>query len=296
MLFVQKRKLWYSISLVVIIAGLISLCLSGLNLGIDFTGGNILQMEFEQPVEMADLRSTIEEYTDQTPSIQKTGENAFYIRVSVLDNAESNALLNGLEEKFGSYELFQNELIGPVMGKELATNAILALVIATVLMLIYITFRFELQFAIAAIIPLVHDVLIVIGVFSLLKLEVDSTFVAAVLTVVGYSINNTIVVFDRIRENMKYNEISDFPLLVNESIKQTLTRSINTVLAILFLLIPLLLFGGDTTRNFSIALLIGLLAGTYSSMFIAGSLLVDVRAISKGKKASHGKSNSKKRK
>lgn len=284
MQFVQKRKIWYLISLAVIIPGLISLFLSGLNLGIDFTGGNILQMKFEQPVEMADLRDGIMEYTDQTPAIQETSDNEYYIRVSVLDTAASNQLLTGLEEKFGAYELTQNELIGPVMGKELATNAILALIIAIALMLVYIAFRFEFHFAVAAVIPLVHDVLIVIGVFSLLKLEVDSTFVAAVLTVIGYSINNTIVVFDRVRENIKYHGSGDFPNLVDESIRQTLTRSINTVLAVLFLLVPLLLFGGDTTKNFSLAVLIGLVAGTYSSMFIAGSLLVDVKAIAGGKK------------
>lgn len=294
MQFVQKRKIWYIISLAVIIPGLISLFLSGLNLGIDFTGGNILQMKFEQPVEMADLREGIMEYTDQTPAIQETSDNEYYIRVSVLDTAASNQLLTGLEEKFGPYDLTQNELIGPVMGKELATNAILALLIAFALMLVYIAFRFELHFAIAAVVPLIHDVLIVIGVFSLLKLEVDSTFVAAVLTVIGYSINNTIVVFDRVRENIKYHGSSDFPNLVDESIRQTLTRSINTVLAVLFLLVPLLLFGGDTTKNFSLAVLIGLVAGTYSSMFIAGSLLVDVKAMAGAKKNQPAKTTKKK--
>jgi preprotein translocase subunit SecF len=292
--FVQKRKIWYIISLAVIIPGLISLFLSGLNLGIDFTGGNILQMKFEQPVEMAELREGIMEYTDHTPAIQETADNEYYIRVSVLDTTASSQLLTGLEEKFGPYELTQNELIGPVMGKELATNAILALLIAFALMLVYIAFRFELHFAIAAVVPLIHDVLIVIGVFSLLKLEVDSTFVAAVLTVIGYSINNTIVVFDRVRENIKYHGSNDFPNLVDDSIRQTLTRSINTVLAVLFLLVPLLLFGGDTTKNFSLAVLIGLVAGTYSSMFIAGSLLVDVKAMARNKKNQPVKTNKKK--
>ncbi len=194
-----------------------------------------------------------------------------------------------------SFEILRNERIGPVIGAELIANAWWALLLALALMLLYITVRFRFNFAVSAIVPLMHDALMVLGIFSILQVEVDSTFVAAILTVLGYSINSTIVIFDRIRENRELHPKQGFTDLINESINQTLGRSINTSVAVLLLVLCLFLFGGDTTKAFSLALVIGVIAGAYSSVFIAGSILSDltrlrgvdkneIRAAKKGKK------------
>ena len=274
--FLGKRKIWYTISLVIIIAGLGSLIFRGLNLGIDFTGGNILQLQFEQSVTAEDLRAKVSEYVEATPTIQESDANTFLIRTEDIEEETSNALLNDIENNLSPFEILRNERIGPVIGQELITNAWLALVLALILMLVYITIRFRFNFAISAILPLMHDALVMIGLFSILQFEVDSTFVAAILTILGYSINSTIVIFDRVRENRELRPKQNFNDLVNDSINQTLGRSINTSVAVLLLVLCLLLFGGDTTRAFSMALVIGILSGAYSSVFIAGSILVDV--------------------
>lgn len=282
--FLGRRKIWYAISLVIIIAGLGSLIFRGLNLGIDFTGGNILQLQFEQTVTAEDLRAKVSEYVEATPTIQESDENTFLIRTEDMEEETSNALLTDIETNLSPFEILRNERIGPVIGQELIANAWMALVLALILMLIYITIRFRFNFAVSAIVPLMHDALVMIGLFSILQFEVDSTFVAAILTILGYSINSTIVIFDRIRENRELRPRQDFSELVNDSINQTLGRSINTSVAVLLLVVCLLLFGGDTTRAFSMALVIGILSGAYSSVFIAGSILTDITRLRGGEK------------
>ncbi len=284
--FVGKRKIWYAIAIVLILAGIVSFCIQQLNWGIDFTGGNLINIRFENgDVTLPQLQALTDKELSQTAAIQNGGDGNFIIRTEELSEEESAALLDAIEAEFGSFDTLQNEKIGPTIGKELINNAVKALIIAPILMLIYIAIRFEFKFAISAIIPIVHDVLITIGVFSILQLEVNSAFVAAILTIIGYSINNTIVVFDRVRENMRHGGRRDFPDLVNESITQTLGRSINTVIAVLIMVVALTIFGGETIRVFCIALIIGLLAGTFSSIFIAGSMLVDMKANKTKRKA-----------
>ncbi len=282
--FLGKRKIWYAISIVIIVAGLASLVFRGLNLGIDFTGGNILQLQFEQTVTAEDLRAKVSEYVEATPTIQESDENTFLIRTEDMEEETSNALLTDIETNLSPFEILRNERIGPVIGQELIANAWMALVLALILMLIYITIRFRFNFAVSAIVPLMHDALVMIGLFSILQFEVDSTFVAAILTILGYSINSTIVIFDRIRENRELRPRQNFNELVNDSINQTLGRSINTSVAVLLLVVCLLLFGGDTTRAFSMALVIGILSGAYSSVFIAGSILADITRLRGGEK------------
>lgn len=282
--FLGKRKIWYAISIIVLVAGFASLMFRGLNLGIDFTGGNILQLEFSQSVAAEDLRATVSAYVDTTPTIQESDNNTYLIRTEDMTEETSQALLDDIEANLSSFDILRNERIGPVIGQELIANAWIALSLALLLMLLYITIRFRFNFAVSAIVPLMHDALVMLGLFSILQFEVDSTFVAAILTILGYSINSTIVIFDRIRENREMHPKQDFNSLVNDSINQTLGRSVNTSLAVLLLLVSLFVFGGDTTRAFSLALIIGVVSGAYSSVFIAGPILSDITRIRGGEK------------
>ena len=273
---IGRRKIWYIVSLIVIIPGIFSLFFQGLNLGIDFTGGNLMQIKFAQDVNSAQVREVFSQHVEQAFSVQETDENNFLVRTVALSEEQNQQIISGITAQLGKNEILRNEHVGPVIGKELALNALYALAIASVLMVIYITFRFEIKFGIAAIIALLHDVLLVTGIFSILQIEVDSAFVAAILTIVGYSINDTIVIFDRIRENLRGKKKEDRELLVNRSIMETLARSINTVLTTLFPLIALLLVGGTTIKVFALALLIGISSGCYSSIFVASPLWIDL--------------------
>lgn len=286
--FVGKRKIWYAISIVIIIAGLVSIFAQGLNLGIDFTGGNVIEVKFQQEVEMDSLREVVNKYVDTTPTIQGGEDNDYIIRTEEMDEEQNTAMLADITSTLGDNEVLRNEKIGATIGSELISNAKWALIAAVILMLIYITVRFKFNFAISAVVPLLHDVLVTVGLFSLLRVEVDSTFVAAILTILGYSINGTIVIFDRIRENMAKTKKTSFAEIVNSSINQTLGRSINTNIAVMILVLCLILFGGESTINFALALLIGFLAGAYSSVFIAGSFLSDITRWTGGEKQYKG--------
>lgn len=270
---VGKRRLWFTLSGLVIATGLVALLLhGGLNQGIEFQGGTLLQLQFEQTATLEEMRSVLADYGLEKSTLQETGDKTFLIRTKELSDETRREVLGGLEEKIGPYEVLRIEKVGAIISAELKNNAILALIVATALMLIYIAFRFEFKFAVAGVLALLHDVLLTVGIFALLKVEIDSTFVAAILTIVGYSINDTIVVFDRIRENVKNSKKESLAQIVNRSVSETLTRSINTSLTTLFAVIALLVFGGETTKVFALALFIGLVAGTYSSIFIASPL------------------------
>lgn len=283
--FVGRRKIWYLISVVIIIAGLVSLCVQGLNLGIDFTGGNVIQVQFHQDVEIDELRDVVNQYTESTPTIQESDNNNYIIRTEEISEEDNAAMLSEIKTKFGDNEVLRNEKIGGTIGSELISNAKWALIAAVVLMLVYITIRFKFNFAVSAVIPLLHDVLVTVGLFSILRVEVDSTFIAAILTILGYSINGTIVIFDRIRENLGHSKKVEFPVVVNNSINQTLGRSINTNVAVLILVLALLILGGASTKSFALALFIGFVAGAYSSVFIAGSILTDITRLTKSEKS-----------
>ncbi|MHB1418160.1 MAG: protein translocase subunit SecF [Bacillota bacterium] len=274
--YVGKRKIWFLISLLVIIPGIISLFVQGLNPGIDFTGGNIINLKFEKNVTDGQIRQVLDTSGIKDSSVKSGGERQFIIRTTEINETQSQQLISNLQSKLGKLSILQNDKVGAVIGKELTKKAIYAVLIASALMLIYITIRFEIKFAIAAVIALMHDVIIAMGIFSLLRIEVDSAFVAAALTVIGYSINDTIVVYDRIRENLKLSKKESIEEIVNKSIRQTVVRSINTVLTVIMGLVALLLLGGETTKVFSLALLIGVVAGAYSSVFTASPLWVEL--------------------
>lgn len=278
---ISKKYWWFAISLLLIIPGLISIAIQGFNLGIDFTGGTLLDLKFSRPVSVAEVRDALKDYHLENSTIQlalaenqEKAANAM-IRTHALEESERRTVLAGLEQKLGKFDVLRAEKVGAVIGSELTRQAVIALVVSWILMIGYISYRFEFKFAIAAIIALVHDIFVVMGVFSILRLEVDATFIAALLTIVGYSINDTIVIFDRIRENLKSHRKTElFSELVNRSIWQTMTRSIYTVLTVLFATAALYIFGGESTKNFSLALLIGFTSGAYSSVFNASPIWV----------------------
>ena len=279
---VGKRKLFYIVSVVLILAGMVSMLFQGLNLGIDFTSGNKMIVQFEQDVNIAELRNTLAENGLTGSKIQELDDGSYVLKTSKLTQDMEEALISALEAKFGALDVQSSSLIGPSIGAELKKSAAIALTLAVILMLCYITFRFELHFAIAGILALFHDVLTVVAVFSIFQLEVDSTFIAALLTVFGYSINDKIVVFDRIRENLTKVRKDELADLVNTSIAQSFTRSMNTSISTLILLLALLFFGGTTTRIFVLAMAIGVVAGTYSSLCIASPIWYDIKMKQKG--------------
>mgnify|MGYP002621287916 FL=1 len=283
-----RAKIWFVISLLVIVPGLISIATRGFNFGIDFTGGTILDLKFEQPVEIAAVRDALRPFGLDTATIQLSGDTAdissstdVMIRTVDLEENHRKDVMSAIRSTVGNYEVLREEKVGATIGGELIFNAIMALVISWALIILYIAYRFEFRFGFAAIIALIHDILFVLAVFSFTQKQIDSSFVAALLTIVGYSINDTIVIFDRIRENLKlhFKRGANVAELVNRSIYQTLTRSIYTVCTCLFTTLALYFFGGDTTRDFAFALTVGFLSGCYSSIFIAAPLWLTFRNI-----------------
>lgn len=279
----KRSKLWFAISLLIIIPGIFCMFTKGFNFGIDFTGGTIIEMEFQQEVTLPQVRDVLREYNLDNATIQLSGDASnveaskdVMIRTMDLEENERKAVMASLKDEIGDYTVLREEKVGATIGGELITDALMATVISWILIILYVSYRFEWRFGVAAILTLIHDVLIVLSVFSFLQKQVDSSFVAAILTIIGYSINDTIVIFDRIRENQRlhFKRGGDLNELANRSIYQTLTRSLYTVFTVLFTTFALYFFGGDTTRDFSFALLIGFFSGSYSSIFVASPLWV----------------------
>ena len=278
--FIKLRKIWYTISILIIIPGIISLFSQGLNLGIDFTGGNLLDLKFSSSVTTEQVRGVLNEFGLEGATIQQSAEDSFLIRTRELTEDESKGVISELKSKVSDVTVLRSERVGPVMGKELIFKAFQALALASVLIVIYVAYRFEFKQGIAAILAVLHDVFLVVGVFSVFQLEVDSSFVAAVLTIVGFSLMDTIIIFDRIRENSflkKKGELLED--VINRSLWQTMSRSINTTMMVLIVLLALLIFGGATMRNMVLALLIGITTGAYSSICVATPLWYDIKRL-----------------
>ena len=279
----KRSKLWFAISLLIIIPGIFCMFTKGFNFGIDFTGGTIIEMEFQQEVTLPQVRDVLREYNLDNATIQLSGDASnveaskdVMIRTMDLEENERKAVMASLKDEIGDYTVLREEKVGATIGGELITDALMATVISWILIILYVSYRFEWRFGVSAILTLIHDVLIVLSVFSFLQKQVDSSFVAAILTIIGYSINDAIVIFDRIRENQRlhFKRGGDLNELANRSIYQTLTRSLYTVFTVLFTTFALYFFGGDTTKDFSFALLIGFFSGSYSSIFVASPLWV----------------------
>lgn len=281
--FVGKRHSFLLLSAVLLLASAVVLLTQGLNLGIDFSGGTLLERGIPGQVSVQQVRDVLEApeleaYNVGGSSVQPLEESTgsqtvMLIRTPTLDDSDGIAAIDAaLTEAFGEVEVRRSELVGPVIGKELVRQALWALAIAGLGVVAYISIRFEYRFGVAALIAVLHDVLITLGVLALLGSEINTPFVAAILTVVGYSINDTIVVFDRIRENLNVRRREPLPELVNTSIRQTIVRSINTSTTTLLVLFSLYFLGGNTIKDFSLTLLIGVAIGTYSSIFLASPL------------------------
>ena len=282
---IQNRKLYLGISTVMVVISLISLFVLKLNLGVDFKGGELLQLKYEKKIDQNAVNSTLGSLVGEIPQMKakrvqfSDTDNTVIIRTEQLNNTQKRKVMSELSQKTGKYEVVKNETVGAVIGKELTANAIQALLIGSILIIIYITVRFEFIYAVAGIVALVHDVIIAFAVIAMLRYEIDTPFIAAILTILGYSINDTIVVFDRIRENIKKNREGrnkvtlSFGEVIEKSINQVFTRSIYTSVTTLFSVIVLLILGGSTLKTFSMTLFIGMLVGTYSSVFVASPLV-----------------------
>ncbi len=285
---IGKKKWYFAISLLMIIPGMISLFLWGLNLSIDFTGGSRMTLLFPKEVNeqtVKQVQTVLKEKKVEVVTTQTSGDTMI-IRTKPLNEREDAQVIESLKEKVGEFKQEEFETIGPVIGRELTFNAFKAMVVASLLIVLYIAWSFRQvpkpvsswRFGVCTIIALLHDVLLVIGVFSILghffNVEVDNLFVTALLTIIGFSVHDTIVVFDRIRENLRRTSGLPFAQVVNDSILQTMVRSLNTSLTALLVLFTLLLFGGDSIRWFVLALIIGIASGTFSSIFNAAPMLV----------------------
>lgn len=274
----RHKILFFVLSSLVIIPGLYFLVTSGLKFGIDFTGGASLELHFKNSINSDNLK--------KFGQVIPNGGNTYTLRTMPIEDKDLNILKQDVKKTVGDYDELSAENIGPVIGNELKQKAILALLFACIMIVLYITYSFRkvpkpassFRFGVTAIAALIHDVLVVVGLFAIfgkfLGVQVDTLFVTALLTVIGFSVHDTIVVFDRIRENLTKHMGRKFADVANISIVQTIGRSLNTSLTVVFVLLALLLFGGETIKWFVVALLIGIISGTYSSIFNATALLV----------------------
>ncbi|MEX1158925.1 MAG: protein translocase subunit SecF [Thermomicrobiales bacterium] len=282
---VGKRRLWYLISAIAIVPGLLSLAVNGLNLGIDFTGGTSWEMEMQQAVNTEEVREVLDENGYPDSVVQISDDTTVLIRMKELTEGspEKTAIESAFRERFGEYRELQIETVGPTVGEEIRNRAVIAVMLASLGVLAYIAYAFRktqapFRYGACAIVAMLHDVVFVLGLFSILgwvaNVEVDALFVTAILTIMGFSVHDTIVVFDRIRENQLRKSAPTFEETVNYSVAQTMVRSLNTSVTVVLTLLALYLFGGESTRWFVFALLVGVIAGTYSSIFNASQLLV----------------------
>ncbi len=274
--FMKYRKLWFGISLAILLIGLIySFIVGGLNFGIDFTGGTAITAEIGKEFTVEQIREISDKF-DKEAVVTYGGSNKelALIKTKVyLNNEQQLAVFSDFKAKFGIEQSnIQFESIGPIIGNELKKQALIALLLSNLGILLYISFRFEWKFGLAAVLALVHDVGMMLVIYTVLQIPVNVTFIAAILTIVGYSINDTIVVFDRIRENLKGHKKIEDAELVNMSTSSTIARSINTSLTTLITILALYILGVPAIRDFALPLIVGIVSGTYSSIFIASPL------------------------
>jgi preprotein translocase subunit SecF len=294
---IQQRSRWWAISAAIILAGIAAMVISAvqspirapLKPSLDFVGGTRLQLELDcsqagncdKPIDPAQVREVLSEVGLEGGSIQVLGkeERALSIRTSALSVDERTKLLSELTAKIGAFDVQKTQIdtVGPTLGQQLFTGGLLALLVSFAGIMLYLSFRFQLDYAVFAIIALFHDVLITVGIFAILGLtlgiEVDSLFIVALLTIVGFSVNDTVVIYDRIRETIQIDGDRSINDIVDDAVNQTLARSINTTLTVLLPLTALFFLGGETLKFFALALIIGFLMGAYSSIFIASTLL-----------------------
>jgi len=281
---VQRRKITYIISAVIIVAGLASIAMrGGLKMGIDFAGGNMMQVWMQDEVTIGEVRDVLIDtgYGNNVQKIADSDKNLYILKTAALERDNDRVIqeiTNALQEEFGNDRVVieKVDIVGPRISSYLLRTSYIVGLVAILLILLYTTFRFKFRFGVAAICALIHDVLIVLSFISFFGKEMDTFILAALLTIIGYSLNDTIVVFDRVRENLRSAKaFEDYENTVNLSINQSLSRTIITSITTLLVVISLYVVGGNIMRNFAFALIVGILVGTYSSMFVASAILVD---------------------
>lgn len=282
MKIIENKKVFFAISLVIIIVGLSLAAIRGFNYGIDFTGGTVIQIEMDEYIPTEEIREIVDGY-DPGATINHIGDQREIIQIRTTESFNNEtrvSLYNEFKEKYSldDSDRLSSGQYGPQIGAEIRNKAVISIIIATIGMLLYITFRFQFSYGISAIVALIHDVLVVLAVYSIFRIPVNSPFVAAMLTVVGYSINDTIVVFDRIRENLKTAKRNAFAETAELSIKQTVRRSLNTSFTTILAITALYILGVDSIKEFTLPLLAGILTGTYSSIFIASPVWVLIKS------------------
>ncbi len=287
--FMGWKNVSFTVSAIMITLGIIALIQIGrgkANMGIDFVGGTTIQLNFKQSVPIDKARAAVEKSGFQGASIQQVGEegNKILIRLRESEGA-SDKIQTMFRQEFSEnpFEVYSIMEIGPVIGQALQTQSLWAIVVSMIGIVIYIAFRFQLRFGVAAAIATLHDVFAVLAVFFLLHKEINLLVITALLTLAGYSLTDTVVVFDRIRENLRRNKRDPLPKLVNDSINEVLSRTIITSLTVILVLVPLVVWGGEVLHDFSLALLLGVIVGTYSSIFVASPILVVWQAKSGGR-------------
>jgi preprotein translocase subunit SecF len=293
----KQRKIWWAISATIILTGIIAMIISWTNPNIqaplkpslDFIGGTRLQLELDctqpntcqTPLDLVAVREVLNSQGLGNSNIQIVGpeKHAIDIRSKTLNVDQRSKLIEALSNQFGQFDPAKTQIdtVGPTLGKQIFQDGLLALFVSFLGITIYLTFRFKFDYAIFALVALIHDVLVTMGVFAILGLvfgvEVDSLFLVALLTIIGFSVNDTVVIYDRVREVLKLNPEQNINDTVDQAVNQTLTRSINTSFTTLLPLVAILIFGGETLKYFALALIIGFIAGSYSSIFVASSLL-----------------------
>ena len=275
---IRNIKYYLSVSIILVVLSIVVFFAKGLNYGIDFTGGNLFQLKYnDKKITLTEINENLDKLSEKLPQVnsnsrkvQISEDGTVILRVPELKEEDKKEFLNSLQE-LGAFNLDKEDKVGASIGDDLKKSAIYSLGIGAILIVLYITLRFEFSFAIGGILSLLHDIIIAVGFIALMGYEVDTPFIAAILTILGYSINDTIVIYDRIRENLKRRHNKNWTLedCMDESVNQTAIRSLNTSITTLFSVIALLIFGGASLKTFIMTLLIGILAGTYSSIFIA---------------------------
>lgn len=276
--FMGKRRIAFAVSAAMLLVAIASLLFQGLSLGLDFTGGTLVEVRYSAAPSLDAVRQILEAAEFRDVSVQTFGASTeVLIRLQqAFDPDVGERVVELLRQSGDSVELVRAEFVGAQVGDQLRDQSGMGLLVALGIVMLYVAFRFQYKFAIGALLALVHDVIIVVGAFALFQWEFDLTVLAALLAVIGYSLNDTIVVYDRIRENIRKSRIDDMPAIFNEAINATLSRTLATSGTTLLVLLALLLLGGDMIHYFSVALLIGIVVGTFSSIYVASALLLTV--------------------
>ncbi len=276
---IKNRRKFQLISSLIIIAGIIMFLIKGFNLGIDFAGGTIIEINMGKYVDIEEVKDLMDKYDDEASIVHAGSNNESIIIKSALDlsNEDTVKILKSFNDKYDiDSENYQTEKFEAFMGEEIKKKALLSMTIAVIAMLIYITIRFKFEFGISAIIALIHDILVMLAFYSIFRVPVNSSFIAAILTILGYSINDTIVIFDRIRENIKLYPKKDKGEIVNKSINESLRRTIYTSITTFVAVLVVFIIGVEDMKVLALPLMVGILSGTYSSLFIASPLLYEL--------------------